>query len=565
MERTRRQITLAPFRGKNSVRWNVLSGGTVTNAVNSWGKMCCDVLIPDDIADGHEYSYGIGTDRDGGESVTFTEKRNVMRYSDVLSNHHRLKSIIDGAEGYRICRRRNTTVWVRDYSASFTDENFEILPELPEPTHEIGRTVMIIPNIDDFNLYYDGNRRYANGLYQFLDDLLKGNGGDVSFSMPYAALNISLRSHTRDMGMMSSYAPSWESGKRYRLADRVRYGEDVYELFRGETLEQVKLYGAFADLTSTTESIMNNFVLQGNGYYVLGGEGGADLEHTAVYKGMLSIPCYRGTMDEDGLIATPAADTVHWKAVSSDVPMHEVASVFTESRLSDFIRRKKSYGYDGDLMPFIYEDGNVSLPYALGFSSAEKDSDGTVRGNCLSSIVTDGASVSYHRGDSPNVVSAVFTDGKEPTEIEFTYMIDCVMEGNNDTPRENEGTVTYTETHRCSVVRGYSFIDERGNRRTVDYLKIETPSLETDEGWNYRDDGRNPVLARAEYHPEGFLGGPSVAYRGKGSLIGLQDEKDSVDGSVSRGIASLSERIYALCEVKTVEALANYKNGFFGF
>lgn len=256
-----------------------------------------------------------------------------------------------------------------------------------------------------------------------------------------------------------------------------------------------------------------------------------------------------------------------------------VSGVIGESRLNEFTRLSKTVDDERNELPGkkIDDSGALTLPYAIGSIKNVQSNDGEdgekyYTGDYLYAVLVNGNTITSD-GDFTQYIASLGY-GFEGT-VEFVYYVGC-----NIIPNENGFSLSSDyDTKSMKYTDKYSFeidtVEAELDETTVEllYMKIDYESgseyvtIENLDNLMYLT-----KLSEINYETTGtldnvfnkspnFMSAPFFMEDYKLGLTYLNSNYD--DFVIDRGDAAAFERHLRLSEVKTVQDLENYGNGFF--
>lgn len=259
---------------------------------------------------------------------------------------------------------------------------------------------------------------------------------------------------------------------------------------------------------------------------------------------------------------------------------NKVVEVTGESRLNEFVRLSKTIDDYRNPLPGkkIDDSGALATIYALGSIKnivSNKDENGGkyYTGDYLYSITVDGDIFTEETGFTQYIAS--LNEG-DSGEISFTYYVGCdLVETGNGTfivdANYNLKSMKYTDTYNYEVkkvatkISGedveflYADIDygtgsEYVMLQNLDNLEYLTKLSEIEYNTSENLDGvfnKSPDFVNAPFFMEDYKLGLTYIEKNEETIV------------IDRGNAAAFERHLRLSEVKTVQDLDNYGNGFF--
>ena len=473
------------------------------------------------------------------------------------------------------------------------------------------------------------------------------NIGD-KYSIPNISFNVSL---TQTMNLIGSYtiiAKDWVPGKRYFIGDICKYDNQVYQLSDSApefasaediliiaSVETKSLFVSGTRIlyykTTTRKSTIPEWVYKNVdtideiivGGYQYAKFGGFYYERPywdgATYNDGGEI--YFDILNEDGTgFANVGTDgsTTHWK-LRSDLTFiynssvssfsedtlringnpgeftdntSKVSGVVGESRLDEFIRRKKTLDDNGLVLPGLLianTDNTLAMPYGIGLITnitAHEDMYGkTIYIGDVLKTVTVYSDFSLQtrlfsvENDEDFVSSLMPLQTGSTGVVEFIYYLGVNLRELPDGSFEIDENLSDTTIDVLRYVDRYGFvisltevyeIDEQ--ERIFKFVDIDYGSgsvfttLENLDNLSYLT-----KLSEVEYHTlsttetvgksSNFLNSPFIMEDYKLGIAYIDNNTMVMD--IDRGNAAAFERHLRLSETKTIQDLEQYGNGFF--
>lgn len=391
---------------------------------------------------------------------------------------------------------------------------------------------------------YDETKTYLEGLVE-----TEGEGGEIKKKIPVIPMNIIITNTIDDIGIYTPIIKNWNSGERYYIGDKVIYENKTYQLFMndsGSTIPSGDTVG-FVGFQNTKSLTVEFDVVDINGNYI------------------------------------------HWNLIehSSDYNIGTTISSNTESRLFELVRKQKNSVDDhnnelpGILIPNSGETDGYEAYLDMQFSAGImynksnlpiNENETLVIGDTISGITLTvyDINVSFNQLMS----MSVGTTGK----ITFTYYMGLrhIYSGNTLTSIDTTKAIKHTETYTFTLGEIEVYLDKDGviignikKYVNVDYdgakdyylnsnFDISTKNMinsnityKSNQIYNVSDITLEPLIMDSNIIKNDYLFGISSDPIIKGDIF------------IDRGTNAAIEKHLKLIEVKTLQDLENYGNGFF--
>lgn len=317
--------------------------------------------------------------------------------------------------------------------------------------------------------------------------------------------------------------------------------------------------GAMVWITPDAEQIKSIFVLENETTLVQGinrifrfmtfvENARKNLEVTTTESGYTDIKIMLTENCNDIGIYTESGETEY------NIEEGSAITIFTESRLSQVTRYKKSYDDDGNELPFAVSIGGTREDYSLGDIKNGDVSVGFANPEFLT-----GVSYNVHVNDAGKVCGDYMKEiATGDGIIFFTYVIGAeILSGGT-----YDGGITYYEEYKLGEEESLNFRYE-GTGLTATFRRIlysEQPDEYKDaEGY---EDGKR--FAFATYTSQFKTETGNLVYFKEESLTGIDDIRiDDEKPRVERGTSAAFEIHNILGECRTMDDLEKYRNDFF--
>lgn len=372
---------------------------------------------------------------------------------------------------------------------------------------------------DTLNYYYDYD--YINNKWKFINaptiDYLQYN----SYSLNTASINISLfiSKEYDNMGIFDSIAQEWIPGQSYNVGDVVIFNNNTYILMSGNNLDDLTYSGVYSSLEDTfyfdsynsdpITGFFTSYIMNGNDYvhWIRNIRNDAD-----------------GTNDNILINKTNITN----------------ALVTTDSKLSSLM----SYQGGGSVLTFMDPNGYYKIGLKLN----------------LNTIVDNNGNTTYYYSYITNITETISNDLSMATDV-YEYLIDVQYDDNGDIP--NTG-IRYVDTYIGYLESG-----------TTNYILSSSNTVVYDSLNNYM---ANITLSDATYNTLSLPINSNLDYKKfsdqntfnlskinkKEYLMGIIDTPNiNNEVFIDRGNNNAWEKHLKLNEIKTLDQLITYGNGFF--
>jgi hypothetical protein len=370
-------------------------------------------------------------------------------------------------------------------------------------------------------------------------------------------LNVQLTSLIDVMGIGTPIVEEWVAGKKYYQSWVYGSGDTIYEssklgngvLYNGEiyylndsknwelTDDELKRYEYVHGVDVDNEDINN-----APHYWFVG-------LYDKMYQELLF-----DKQDVDG-------NFIHWTK-SIDNRVHDdlyynnaetiTISAVTQSQLSSFKRLKVSVDDNGVPLPGVYVDGedSLQLPYLSGTAinvTIEVDEN-----NNISNVTGD-------------IINNIYVDPLDNDKIIFDYFIGANLEQVGDNFGKPSGGIRYKDVYGLITSSITATID--GNVKNLSYNILDTNNCEVlIENSDLNNASNKVIVADSvtfDSTPYSAVTDYSPYIRQEYLLGTVNTPVVESDVEVDRGTSAAFERHLKLGEVKTLEDMVVYGNGFF--
>lgn len=463
---------------------------------------------------------------------------------------------------------------------------------------------------------------FCNNIFNYgidyLNTKLRGrNVKDVylTHKTPYFTIPLVITKSDIEVGVYSDCVETWIPKKKYYLGDVVYYNGETYMLNKADKGDY--------DITYISDTLYTNNVFNNSKYIT--GLTITDVEKYTGFTYNNNVNASGNNKDEDYMISginkkivitnkgkhgivqpyhcgvydsvtkITSFSTKYWVKIEQPFfaerpKIDNGYDSIVESRLTDYKRKQVSVDDCGEILPFLIKykksngsfeldvfgnkkmeintDGNVNtiLPYKVGIVYEKNNDDNTTTIDRLIEIsFIDGVGVTKKRFTTNQDI--LFTDVPDDCKfMKFTYLNGEIV---GDKGKILSSGIKYFEKYEIkkSVFTPKNKIDKQ--TITFDYIDFDIKkclitlnNLNADV-FSLTD---NPIYSNIEVKKEMIEKSNTTSFSPifkKESLIGVINENNNIDATLTRGTSAALERHQNLGEVKTLQDLQNFKNNYF--
>ena len=485
-----------------------------------------------------------------------------------------------------IKRTIESVQWVSNIGNKYTIPYLSFGIGLTQTTNLVGSYTIVAKDWVAGKRYYIGDIcKYDNQVYQLSDtapefssaeDILPMTAIETKSLFVSGAKVLYYKSQVKNPNIPEWIYPSMDT------VDELVVGGYAYAKIGGFYYERP--YWAGATHEGTSEIYFDELTDDGSGFVNVGSDGSTT--HWKLRTDLTYIQNSTATSYSDDTLS------ILGKPGEFTEDVNKVSDVVEESRLDEFFRRKKTIDDNGSILPGYLvnkTDSTLALLYGIG-SITNITTHEDVRGetvyigdflktvavyedftlqNRLFSVESDVDFVS-----SLNALQTGFTG-----VIEFIYYLGVNLKELQDGSFEVDGQITEATTDVLKYVDRYNFVISPTEVYEIDEQEkiFKFVDIDYDSGSNFTTlenlDNLTYLtkLSNVEYHTlsatetsgksSNFLNSPFIMEDYKLGVSFIDNNADGV--AIDRGNAAAFERHLRLSEVKTMQDLEQYGNGFF--
>jgi hypothetical protein len=370
---------------------------------------------------------------------------------------------------------------------------------------------------DTLKYYFD----YINNTWEFINAPTIDYSQYNSYSLNTASINVSLfiTDQYNNIGIFNSIAQEWVAGKIYNVGDILIFNNNTYILMSGNSIIDNTYSGVYSEIEDTyyfdeynadfTSGFFTSYIMNGNDYthWIRNIRNDADGSNNNILVNKTDIM---------------------------------IASARTDSKLSSLA----AYQGGGSILTFMDPNGYYKIGLKLNLNTATNNNGNTI----------------YYYSYITNITETISSDLSTATDI-YTYLIDAQYDINGDIP--NTG-IQYTDTYIGYLESG-----------TTNYILSSTNTVTYDSLNNYT---ANITLGNALYNTLSLPINTNLNYEQFSDentfnlskinkieyLMGIIDNPNINNTLfIDRGNNAAWENHLKLNEIRTLDQLVTYGNGFF--
>lgn len=370
---------------------------------------------------------------------------------------------------------------------------------------------------DTLNYYFD----YINNVWQFINSPTIDYSKFNSYSLNTASINISLliTSQYNNMGMFNGIAQEWIPGQTYNIGDIVIFNNYTYILMIGNSSTDLTYSGIYSEIED--EYYFDNYNSDAiTGFFISYIMNGNDYSHWI-----------RNIRDN--------ADGSNDNILSNKTDII-AASCISNSKLSSLM----AYQNGGSVITFMDPYGYYKIGLKMN----------------LNTLTDSNGNKTYYYSYITNITETISSDLSTAIDV-YTYLIDVQYDNNGDIP--NTG-IQYIDTYIGYLESGTTnYILSSTNTVTYNLLNNYTANMQSaDISYNTLSLPINTNLDYSQFSDQNTFNLSKInkiEY-----LMGIVDTPN-INNTIfiDRGSNAAWENHLKLNEIKTLDQLVSYGNGFF--
>ena len=553
MEIVRKKICANDF-----VRRDFGQSPNVNEGEMKWGGYAKDYIVRSDD--------GLGTFKD---SIPLIQNGNdlILRYWNAMRFYRWLYYFAQNTRFYELCLRKGEKMWVENsadfFSLDYEDGLYDTLPDIDDEwavgTKKIRVNDNAIEFLERFGADSGATSEELNDIYTFcinfnsvVKENFTKNSGENNYADPYVDLKLLISSDYADCGLLQPYTEEWQSEKEYFVGDIV-YKEDLNAFFKlkeGVAVKKIKCPVEYCDIivdpenhwtvvdgTTVNESDVLT-IIDENYYEIINGD-------VYIVIGMYNL----ATFEEQYWEMCQCIETGTTVEIEST----------SNSRLSDFVRTKRSYDNDGNVLPYVLnqEDNEAELIYLIGVkrNSTKLDDETEIASEIIKAEISEDTAYTENYLVIEDGTAAPAPSIPDSGKIRFTYLIDATFSGDTII----DSGITYIDE--------YDYVTSYIEGDTVKYIKIDYEGAKI-----YGEDGVGIIPAEIIYtikceDQNGAFPLDGHTYSDERTFgvhnINLPTEEELENMTIERGTAALFEKMDFLGGMRSVEEMESFRNDFF--